>query len=805
MRKTLLPQLALLGTALLATAGSPAQTLDYQQPSAAMRAVLDAPALPSYSLSPDRRLLATITPRRHRPVAELAEPVAGLAGLRLNAAARGPALIQPLEALSLRRLDGQGVEQPIALPAGGGFHGLRWSPDGQRLLLARRTAGGTELWVADAAKPALRPIKGLLLNQVLENGFAWLGADELVLLAVPDKPGAAPRAQAPSGPTVQESIGKVSPEYTRQNLLGSPQDEALFRHLASSQPRRVNLKTGAHRAIGAPGLYSRLETVGGGRALLVEQLAAPFSYQVAWRDFASEVLLLDAASGRPLRELGRIQLKENVPVQGVVTGPRNYWSSPHADGAIYWVEALDGGDPARKVAHRDRLMRLDAPYGGEAREIHKTVGRLSSLSFAETAQRALVGEFDRDRVWVAVDWLALDGSAAPQRWQDRSARDRYRDPGTPQTQVLSNGRVVVRVDQGALLLAGAGASPQGERPFLDRYELATQQSTRLFQAGDTHYETVVSMLPDGRLLTRRETFDAPPNLMLRGGEGFAEMQALTAVPDPTPMLRGIQRERVRFKRADGVELSFWLYLPPGHKGQNAGDARPTFVWAYPQEFTDAALASQVSGSTNRFNSFGGTSPLMLLLDGYVVLMDATMPVVGDPKTVNDSFIEQIGANAKAIIDKAVELGVTDPAKVVVGGHSYGAFMTANLLAHTDLFKAGIARSGAYNRTLTPFGFQAERRTLWEAPSSYLKLSPFLVAHQLKEPILLIHGESDDNAGTFPMQSQRLYQALAGTGGSVRYVSLPFEGHGYTARESQGHVLWEMSEWMRRQVGAPENR
>lgn len=795
-------RLALLSAALVAGAPSAAQPLDYQQPSTAMRAVLDAPALPVYSLSPDRTRLATLTPRRHRPVAELAAPVARLAGVRLNAEARGPALIQPLEALSLRRADGEGAEQPVALPPGGGFYGLRWSPDGQRLLLARRTANGTELWVAEAAKPVLRRIAGLRLNQVLEADVSWLNADELLVLAVPERQGPAPVALAPTGPTVQESLGKVSPEVTRQNLLTSPQDEALFRHLASSQLRRVNLKTGQHQALGAPGLISRIEAVGGGKALLVEQLAAPFSYQLAWSEFARDVSLVDLASGRPLRTLGRIKLRENVPVQGVVTGPRSFQASPQADGSIYWVEALDGGDPNTKVAHRDRLMRLDAPYTGEPREVHKTAGRLSGLSFTETPERALVTEFDRDRVWVSVDWLALDGSAAPRRWQDRSARDRYRDPGTPLVRVLPNGRAVVRVDNGSLLLAGAGASPQGERPFFDRVELASGQSSRLFQASDSHYEMPLTLLPDGRLLTRRETFDAPPNLVLRSGDGFAQLQPLTAVADPTPMLRGIQRERIQFQRPDGVQLSFWLYLPPGHKGKNAGDARPTFVWAYPQEFTDAALASQVSGSTNRFNSFGGTSPLMLLLDGYVVLMDATMPVVGDPKTVNDSFIEQISANAQAIIDKAVELGVSQRDKMVVGGHSYGAFMTANLLAHTDLFKAGIARSGAYNRTLTPFGFQAERRTLWEAPSSYLKLSPFLVADKLKEPILLIHGDADDNVGTFPMQSQRLYQALAGTGGQVRYVSLPHEGHGYMARESQGHVLWEMREWMQRQVGTP---
>ncbi|MFN4116962.1 MAG: hypothetical protein ACK4F7_10760, partial [Inhella sp.] len=553
MRTIRLLPLAWLGAALLASQPASAQALNYQQPSAAMRAVLDAAPLPQHSLSPDQRLLASITPRRHRPVAELAQPMARLAGLRLNVAASGPALINPVEALSLRPVAG-GAETPIALPndgKGGGFYGLRWSPDGRRILLSRRTESGTELWVAETAKPVLRQLKGLKLNQVLDNDPAWLNADELVLLAVPDQRGPAPEFKAPDGPALQESMGKVSPEYTLQNLLKNPQDEALFSYLATSQPRRVNLKTGSHQAVGAAGLYGRLETVGDGKALLAERLVAPFSYQVRWGDFATQVELLDPRSGKLLRDLGRIKLKEGVPVQGVVTGPRQFWGSPLADAAIYWVEALDGGDPATKVPHRDRLMRLDPPYAGEPREVHKTVHRLASLAFTELAQRALVVDYDRDRVWITADFVALDGSAAPQRWNERSLRDRYRDPGQPLTRTLAgNGRSLMRVEQGALLLAGAGASPQGDRPFLDRYELATGKSSRLFQASDTHYETALALLADGRLLTRRETFDSPPNLMLRSGDGFAQLQALTTVPDPTPMLRGIQRERVQFERGD---------------------------------------------------------------------------------------------------------------------------------------------------------------------------------------------------------------------------------------------------------------
>jgi dipeptidyl aminopeptidase/acylaminoacyl peptidase len=772
----------------------------YQQPSDAMRAVLDAPNLPQYQLSPDQRTLATLKLRAHRPVAELARPLLKLAGQRFDAAVSGPALIAPIERLTLRGLEPGAAEREVELPAGGGFHALRWSPDGKRYLLQRRTADATELWVGEVAQGAPKRLEGVKLNAVLDNDIAWLSPDELVLMALPEKRGPAPRFDAPAGPSVQESMGRQSPERTLQNLLTNAQDEALFSHHATSQLRRVNLKTGASRALGSPGLIASLQTVGNSQALLVERLVPPFSYQVTWQDFARKVELVDPASGKTLRELGPVRLKEGVPVEGVITGPRQYWASPLSDAAIYWVEALDGGDNRNKVPHRDRLMRLDPPYQAEAREVHKSTHRLVNLSFAQTPGRATGVEYERDRVWLTVDWLALDGSAPPQRIQDRSLRDRYRDPGQPLTQVLAhNGRSVVQVEGDHLYLLGQGAGPSGDRPFLDRFSLKdAKPAARLFQAGETHYERPLARLADGRVVTSRETFAEPPNLVLRSGPELAQMQALTQVADPTPQLRGIQRERVRFKRADGVEMSFWLYQPPGHQ---RGDRRPTFVWAYPQEFTDAAVASQVSGATTRFNTFGSTNPLMLLLDGYVVLMDATMPVVGDPKTVNDSFIEQITANAKAIIDKADELGVTDRDKVVVGGHSYGAFMTANLLAHTDLFKAGIARSGAYNRTLTPFGFQAERRTLWEAQDVYLKLSPFLVADKLKEPLLMIHGEADDNPGTFPLQSQRLYQALAGTGGNVRLVMLPHEGHGYGARESQGHVLREMSDWMRRHVGA----
>ncbi|HEX5889923.1 MAG TPA: prolyl oligopeptidase family serine peptidase, partial [Pyrinomonadaceae bacterium] len=351
-----------------------------------------------------------------------------------------------------------------------------------------------------------------------------------------------------------------------------------------------------------------------------------------------------------------------------------------------------------------------------------------------------------------------------------------------------------------IFLSGAGASPEGDRPFLDGFNLQTLKANRLFRSEANSYESFVALLNDDgtQFITRRETPTEAPNYFVRfsGDAATTAPRALTKFPDPMPQLRGIKKQLVTYKRADGVQCSFTLYLPPNYK---EGTRLPTVVWAYPLEFNDASTAGQITGSTQRATSITGPSHLFFLLEGYAILDNATMPVVGTPETVNNTYVEQIVMSAKAAIDKAVEMGVTDPERVGVGGHSYGAFMTANLLAHSDLFRAGIARSGAYNRTLTPFGFQSERRTLWEAPELYLKVSPFMVSQKINEPMLMIHGEADDNTGTFPIQSERMYQAMKGHGGTVRLVMLPHEAHGYAGRESIEHVLYEMLSWFDRYV------
>lgn len=779
----------------LAVALTPLWSQAYQQPSAAIREALDAPALPRLLHSPDKQSLALLELRRFNSIEELARPTLRLAGLRFDAASGTPSPLLTLLRLRLRNLlNPDAPERTIELPHGGGFHSFAWSPDGQRFLLERRTELANELWVGDTGSGRLRQIGGLRLNAVLSQGEpAWLNPRELVVLAVPDRRGNAPRPRPQ--PVIQESGARPSPERTYPDLLRNPDDEAQFEYLARSQLALVDLPSASARPLGEPALFASVSSVGEGQYLLTERLVRPFSYQLTWDDFA-QVVEVRQRSGRLLREVARVPMRQGVAIDGVLPGPRVFYASPTRDAAIYWVEALDGGNPAARVPFRDRVMRLDPPFTGQAREVQRMPHRFTRLRFLDDGQHAILTETDRLRAWTRSYLLPLSGGQSKPLFE-HSLRERYRHPGNPLMRTLANGHKVIQsTREGEIYLIGQGASARGERPFLDRLSMAELSATRLFQSEERSFEMPLALLDEGRLLTQRETATEPPNLYLRDG---AQAQALTELRDPSPQLRRIRRELVSFKRADGVDLSFWMYLPPDYR---EGEKRPALVWAYPLEFNDATVAGQLGGSPNRFVSLPGISPQLLALDGFVVLNDATMPVVGDARNVNDGFIEQITMNARAIIDKAESLGTVDTRRMAIGGHSYGAFMAANLLAHTDLFKAGIARSGAYNRTLTPFGFQSERRSLWDARETYLKLSPLLYANEIREPLLLIHGESDSNSGTFPLQSERLFQALNGLGSKVRYVLLPFEAHGYTARESVGHTQWEMSQWLKLHLGDP---
>jgi dipeptidyl aminopeptidase/acylaminoacyl peptidase len=782
--------------------------LAYQKPSKEILAILNTPAPPALGVNPTRTYATLSQSERYPTIAEVSQPMLRLAGLRINPRTNGLHLAPSSFAITLVRLS-DGVKIPVSLPPNARAGSLRWSEDGRQFAFADATPSGIELWTGDPATGKTRKIDGLKLNAVLGDPIDWLPDNRTLLVkAIPAGRGPAPaEAAVPIGPSVQESLGKAGPVPTYEDMLKSPHDEDLFEYYATAQLAKVDAATAAITPLGKPGLLETVTPSPDGKNILVTREQRPFSYLHPAHEFPKEVEIWNP-SGAMIYKVGSLPLPERVPLGGVETGPRQFRWIANEPASLMWVEALDGGNPKEKVPHRDRLLTIKAPFQREPSEIFKTEQRFTGIQFGKNF--ALVEDYDRNTRILRT--LEIDPSKpateAKLIWS-RNQQDRYKDPGRPVERRSLGGRGGALGFPGAggggestlmqsgdtILLIGQGASSQGDRPFLDRYNLATGQSERLFHCAATNYETVDAVLDDQgtRFITRHESPSEPPNFYLHNG---SSEKALTEFKDTTPQLRRIKKQLVTYQRPDGVPLSFNLYLPPDYK---PGTRLPAVVWAYPREYNDADTAGQVSGSLQRFTTITGYSELFFLLEGYAVLDDAAMPVVGTPETVNNTYVEQIVADAKAAIDKAAEMGVIDPDRVGVGGHSYGAFMTANLLTHSNLFRAGIAESGAYNRTLTPFGFQTERRSFWEAQDIYLKMSPFLLADKIKVPVLLIHGEADDNTGTFPIQSERMYEAIRGNGGIVRLVFLPDEAHGYRARETIEHVLWEKSRWFDKYV------
>lgn len=769
----------------------------YQRPPKAITDILDVAPTPAVSLNPTREFFLLIERSGYPPIEDLAAPMLRLAGLRINALTNGPHLAPRSTGLILQTI-ATGVQERIDVPAGSniGFQG--WSPDGQHFAFTITTAETIELWVASADRKTARRCDGVAINGTYGVPVQWLpDSSGLLVQTIPVGRGAAPeKPRVPQGPAIEESSGNSGPMRTYQDLLQNSHDEDLFDFYCTSQLTQVDLQSLQTHSVGTPQLFANADVSPDGHHILIVRLERPYSYTLPLNRFPRTTEVW-SRTGQPEYEVSRQPLEDRIPIEGVPTGPRSVGWQPTKPATLVWVEALDDGDPRKTVDHRDRVLKLVAPFQDAPVEIAKTAHRFSGLVWGERDGVGFLRDYDRDRRWIRTLQINTDDPAAEGTviWE-RSINDRYADPGSPMTRPLPNGRRVLWQHENYVFLESTGATPRGDRPFLDRFDLKTRETKRLFQCDDESFESVVAMLADdgSTFITQYETPRLAPNFFLRTTN--AERQPLTSFPDPMPQLRDIHKELVTYQRTDGVPLSFTLYLPPGHQ---KGTPLPTILWAYPREFNDPATAGQVAGSTNRFTTINGISHLFLLTQGYAILDEATMPVVGPPEVANDTFIQQVVSSAEAAIDKAVEMGVTRRDQVGVGGHSYGAFMTAHLLAHSRLFRTGIARSGAYNRTLTPFGFQNERRTFWEAPHIYMTMSPFAAADKIKCPVLLIHGEDDNNPGTFPLQSERLYHAIRGTGGSVRYVTLPHESHGYVARQSVEHTLWEMVTWFNRHV------
>ena len=778
-------------------------TSGWQTPPEEVMEVLHAPQLPWVWTAPTGEHLLLADPVTYPPLAELAAPMHVLAGMRVDPVVSNIHGRHGATSPRLVKVEG-GAETPLPLPKDAEVHRVSWTADGQRFALTVRHADHMGLWVG-SIEGDLSKIENLAVNQLLGTGVRWLPDQKRLLVRRIPERGSPPEPPAiPAGPEILEGTGaKARSTYEARNLLETAHDDALFEYYATSELVVVDPETGKLKTLGEPAVYATADPSPDGSFLLVERMVGPWSHAVPWWRFASELEVWDT-DGQPVATVATLPLADEVPIHGVPLGPRDAAWRATAPHTLYWVEALDGGNPVAEAAHRDRLLRLEAPFTGESEEVFRAEHRIVSWQRGWGAEGGTLMLTQRERIrrW-RYTWLLDVDKGTSRLWFDLNESDRYASPGSALRRPLPNGSWVLHQKGNAVYFSGSGATDEGDRPFLDLRHMETGEVQRLFRCELERYEYFVAFAGDeNHFVMRSESAVDVPNYQLAtlgkvidAAEGEAT-RALTRKPithfeDPTPQLRQIEKRLVRYEREDGVPLSFQLHLPPGYQ---EGTPLPTVLYAYPLEYSDPSTAGQVRGSTQRFSRFYGASHLFFLLQGYAVLDRTTMPMIGDPETTYDTFVPQLVADAEASVAKAVEIGVTDPKRIGVIGHSHGGLMVANLLAHTDLFRAGIARSGSYNKTTQPFGFQYERRSLFEARDVYIQVSPTFFADRVNEPVLVIHGNADSNPGTLTFQSEVFFEAVRGSGGTARLVLLPFEDHGYRAQESVEHVLWEQIRW-----------
>ncbi|MFZ0278380.1 MAG: prolyl oligopeptidase family serine peptidase [Candidatus Sulfotelmatobacter sp.] len=805
------------------TEGSPG----YNQPPKNILDVMHAPSPPVPRVSPTQDAILLVSWQDYPSIARVSIPFLRLAGVRvepknhskhdtpggygITPCARSFELVHVADAPT-----NDTARIPIVLPEGACPGGPIWAADGKRFAFVNLAPEAVELWIGDAHTGKIHKVPGVRLNPMFNDEMQWMPDQKTLLVkVVPEGMGAPPpEPVVPAGPSIQETTGEKgeSSTYENRDTLRNKHDDDVFDYYAASQLALVDAATGAITPVGKPGNYDLVAAAPDGLHILVAAIHRPYSYVTTYDRFPSEVEVWDTSDRAHVQvhTIASLPLADRVPIAGVPVGPRDFSWRATEPATLVWAEALDGGDWKVKVPARDKILLQKAPFNSPAVEITRTEQRYIGFSWGEQADTAFLNEYDENRHWRRTFLIDVDAQQPKQRllW-DLSTDERYANPGNPVKRQLANGASVVREEGDSIYLSGIGSSPDGDRPFLDRLDLKTLKSERLFRSDKTCYEQFLSFTgPDTKtFVTWHQSPTDPPNAFVRslgksvnndvpaGEAAFTSTSvALTHIPDPAPEVRAIKKRLVKYKRDDGLDLSFTLYTPPGYI---EGTRAPTILYAYPLDYADASKAGQVAGSQETFTQL--RQYRLLLLAGYAIIDNAAFPIVGDPKKAYDTYLEQLVADAKAAVDEAVRLGVADPDRIGVTGHSHGALMTANLVAHSDLFRAGVATSGSYNKTLTPFGFQNERRSVWEAQDVYLKVSPFFFADKLKTPLLIVHGAEDANPGTTPIQSSKLYEAIRGNGGTTRLVVLPHEPHWYTAMESNEQLVYEMLRWFDKYV------
>lgn len=775
--------------------------VNYQLPPKEIADLLLAKPTPDVSIDSQGEWMLQSERNSYPTVEELGQPEIRIAGLRLNPNNFSPSRQTFINNFSLKNIK-TGKEFKISgLPVNMLAGNVRWSPSEKKIAFTNTTNSRVDLYIIDIATKVATKVNKKALNVVLGADLTWFDNNAIVYKTAVSLPSAAPgKPITPKGPTVQQNIGKAAPGRTYQDLIKTPYDEQLFEFMATAQ--MVINRGGVETPLGKPAIYESYALSPDKKYYLLEILKKPFSYLVTSSGFPTSVMVVDVA-GKLVKEMADLPSAETRPSgnDNVQNIPRGFeWRADEA-ATLVWAMPLDSGLIKKNVEFHDVVYAQAAPFKAEKQELFKTKTRFRGITWGNE-NFAWVSEALTGKQSLKVSRFNSSTKTISTLFE-RNITDAYGNPGTPLMEKNSFGKQVILVEGNKIFLNNTvGSSPKGDLPFLSVFDIDTKKTEQLWRCNEGTFEFVVDVLDSKNLkfITRKESKTEVPNFYIKNLKLRIADMPITAFTNPYPGMVGVSKQKVKYTRKDGIELTGDLYLPKGYNKEKDG-ALPVYLWAYPREFNNAADAAQVRGSENKFITISWGSPIYYVTQGFAVLDNAEMPIVskgGDTKP-NDSFIEQLTLNAEAAINHLAEIGVGDRNRVAAGGHSYGAFMTAHLLSHTKLFKAGIARSGAYNRTLTPFGFQAEDRTYWEAPDLYYKMSPFSYADKIKTPLLLIHGDTDDNPGTFPINSERMFAAIKGHGGTVRFVFLPYEAHGYRGKENLLHMLWEQNEWLKKYV------
>ncbi len=776
----------------------------YQKPDDAILSLADAKPAPAIRLNTEATMGVMLYRQGFKSIEELAAPEMKLAGLRINPKTNSPSRTTYFYSMKILDVISQKEIDVLGLPENAKLSNFAWSNNQTLMAFTNTLAIGVELWVLNLSTKTATKLTGPILNNNVLNGAIWCKDDQSLLvptLVKGRKEIIDTQAAIPTGPVISENDGQKAQNRTYQDLLKNPYDEQNFEVLATSEISKVDLK-GNLTPFSPAAMYAGLSFSPDGNYLLSYEIKRPFSYIVNFERFPTDIKILDS-NGKLVKVFLETPLIEELPkgFMAVKKGPRSVnWRADQA-AALFWAEALDAGDPAIEVTERDAVYTLNAPFNSKPQLLIKTKERFAGIQWGNEKLAVLYERWWNTRNARTLFFNPSDNTQSPRLFNERNQQDTYSDPGSFVTKRNAFNLNTIEIIDDKVSMIGDGYSAAGKFPFIDSYRLKDFKKERIYQSKEaSRLEELLTSIDTkkGIYLTRLESKSEYPNVYLRDLKKKSVKQ-ITFHKNPFEILDSVHKEVIKYKRNDGVELSATLYLPVGYD-KIKKEKQPMIMWAYPTEYKDKSSAGQVTANANEFTFPNYGSPLYWLTKGYVVLDDAAFPIVGEGSNEpNDTYVTQLVANAKAAIDAVDSLGYIDRNKVAVGGHSYGAFMTANLLTHSDLFAAGIARSGAYNRTLTPFGFQSEERSYWEAPDVYDAMSPFQNADKMKSPLLLIHGEADNNAGTYPMQSERYFNALKGLGATARLVVLPKESHGYAAKESIMHMLWEQDQWLDKYV------